>query len=260
MSKSYLESAVLNLNEAKNWISKPVLAGDSPQIAGGYWYNPNKNYFKFFIKDKGVYRVTYDELIAAGVQLGSNTLINKLELFNEGKSIPLDIIDTNGDTLFNESDYLQFVGSVLPPSPYAYMNIYNLSNVYGFSYESDSTGNNYNNIDGLPNPPNYDQSITTTRHTIHIEKDSLYERLGRSTTAENDFWLWGRATAQNRQAFFGFEDRFDEFPKRNPDSTYVTLRVKMQGKSLYYHQKCRNFFQIMLVPVHPKLYHLKTAR
>ena len=227
MSKKFLENSVLNFSEAQNWLSKPGNESDNP-LSGGYWYDPNKNYFKIYLKEKGVYRVTYDELVSAGVPLGNSTPVNKLEIFNDGNSIPVDVKDNNGDNVFNSGDYLQFVGYDPPPvTPKTHTNIYNLSNVYWFSYQSDSTGNQYKDIDGLPN--NWVNTYQVTRETIHFEKDSIYERLGYTDTLDVDHWYWGKATAQDRHAVFGFEDRFSAFPKRNLDSNWVTLRVGLQG-------------------------------
>jgi Peptidase family C25/Propeptide_C25/CARDB len=227
MTESFLESTVVNFNVAKNWISKPNAIVNSPLNSNGSWYDPNKNYYKLYLKDKGVYRINYNQLVAAGVPLGSNTSIDKLEIFNSGISIPIDLNDTNNDQIFNSNDYIQFVGYPAPASPFATMNLYNLSNVYWFSYESDSTGNIYNDVDGFPQ--SWSKTLETTRHTIHSEKDSIFERMGYSSTEDIDYWFWGTATAQDRQAVFGFEDRFSEFENRDIDSNYVTLRVQMHG-------------------------------
>jgi len=227
MTDNYLESSVVNFNVAKNWISKPLDLSSLPQNVENYWYNPDKNYFKIYLKEKGVYRITYNELIAAGVPLGINQLIEKLELFNNGVSIPIDVADQDSDSFFNNNDYFQFVGYPPTPSPNSYLNIYNRSNVYWFSYESDSTGSLYKDINGLPR--NYDKTYQTTRHIEHFEKDSIYERMGYSNTENIDYWFWGKATAQNGQAKFGFEDRFAGLTNITQDSNYVTLRVQMHG-------------------------------
>ncbi len=227
MTEGYLKSAVINAENAKNWISKPIPTLDSPLIGNDSWYDPDKNYFKIYLKEKGVYRVNYIELISAGVPLGNNTPIEKLELFNNGNPVPIDLVDTNNDQLFNSNDYLQFIGYPAPPSPFVKMNLYNLSNVYWFSYESDSTGNIYNNVDGFPQ--SWSKTIQSTKHVVHFEKDSIFERMGYSTTEEIDYWFWGKANAQDGHAVFGFEDRFVGFENRTVDSNYVTLRVKMHG-------------------------------
>jgi hypothetical protein len=227
MTEGYLESAVINNENAKNWISKPTPILDSPLSGNNSWYDPDKNYFKIYLKEKGVYRINYMELISAGVPLGNNTPNEKLEIFNNGNPVPIDLVDTNEDQIFNSNDYIQFVGYPAPASPNAYMNLYNLSNVYWFSYESDSAGNIYNDVDGFPQ--NWSKTFQSTSHVVHFEEDSIFERMGYSSSGEIDHWFWGKATAHDRHAVFGFEHRFDEFTNRTQDSNYVTLRVQMHG-------------------------------
>ncbi|MDZ7623242.1 MAG: C25 family peptidase propeptide domain-containing protein [Ignavibacteriaceae bacterium] len=142
MTDDFLKSSVINYQEAKSFTGKSS-SGDSPLLQDAYWYNPNKNYFKIYVKEKDVYRMTYEELISSGVQLGSNTSISKLEMFNDGLPVPIEVFDNNSDSIFNAGDYLQFVGYPATATPFCTMNIYNLSNVYWFSYQSDSTGVNY---------------------------------------------------------------------------------------------------------------------
>lgn len=227
MTNGFLNNSVINPDIAKNWLSKKEFLYTSSQSVNNYWYNPNKNYYKFYLKEKGVYRVSCNELISAGVPLSSTQPIETLELFNNGVSVPIDVVDQDDDSFFNNEDYFQFVGYPPPPSPNTYLNIYNRSNVYWFSYQSDSTGKMYKDINGYPQ--NYDKTYQATRHVLHFEKDSIYERLGYSNDENVDYWFWGKATAQDGHAVFGFEDRFGEFPNKNQDSNHVTLRVQMQG-------------------------------
>ena len=100
MTESYLESTVINFFNAINWISKTNPIMNSPMNANGSWYNPNKNYFKIYLKEKGVYRINYNELVASGVPLGSNTPVDKLE---EKEDDLLNQIDEAIDEL-EESD------------------------------------------------------------------------------------------------------------------------------------------------------------
>ena len=95
----FLKTSVVNPDVSGSFSGKITL-GDSPIIQGDYWYNPNKNYFKIYVKEKDVYRLTYEELISAGVQLGSNTAINQLEMFNDGLPVPIEVFDNNNDLFF----------------------------------------------------------------------------------------------------------------------------------------------------------------
>ncbi|HEY6437545.1 MAG TPA: C25 family peptidase propeptide domain-containing protein, partial [Ignavibacteriaceae bacterium] len=228
MTHEFLETSVINPDITRSFTGR-IVSGDSPLIQTGYWYNPNKNYFKVYVKEKNVYRLTYEELISSGVQLGSSTPTNKLEMFNDGLPVPIEIFDNNTDFIFNAGDYLKFVG--LPPSasPYCTMNIYNLSNVYWFSYQSDSTGVNYQ---AIPVGTNYTKTYFSNLTTLHLEKDSLYERLGYAGNDNRDVWFWDKASSRNQQPYYVFNQYFESFPGWFlPDSVYVRLKVAMQGMS-----------------------------
>ena len=229
MTEDILKGSTINYKEAISFTGK-INEGDSPSLINSYWYNPNKNYFKIYVDTKDVYRVTYEELISSGVQLGSNTQIEKLELFNDGLPSPIEVFDNNSDNLFNSGDYFQFVG--FPPSPtdYCSWNIYNLTNVYWFSYESDSTGLKYNNT---PNEIfTYNRTYFSNLTTLHFEKDSLYERLGYAPNDKRDFWFWDKAYSRNGSPAYAFGQFFESFPNWfYPDSAYVRIKVAMQGMS-----------------------------
>ncbi|MBK9099577.1 MAG: hypothetical protein IPM14_15985 [bacterium] len=227
MTDEFLKSSTINYREAKSFAGK-FISNDSPLIQEDYWHNPNKNYFKIYLKEKDVYRIRYSELVAAGVQLGNNTPIDKLEFFNDGLPVPIEIFDINSDQFFNAGDYLQFVGYPATATPYCKTNIYNLSNVYWFSYESDSSGVNYNLTPGWSD---YTRTYFSNLTTLHFEKDTLYERLGYAPNQNRDFWFWDKASSRNQQVSYAFVDYFEEFANRNPDSAYVRLKVAMQGMS-----------------------------
>jgi len=225
-TEDYLRSSVLNFDQAVQWLGKP-LSPQSPASGESYWYDPNKDWFKIYVKTKGIYRVTYEELIASGAQLGSNTESNKLEVYCNGEPVPIDVYD-NGDQIFDQGDYFQFVGFPPDPSLNVTMNIYNLSNVYWLSYQSDSTGLNYQKMNGFHSNSTrlYISSLTTQ----HFERDTIYERLGYvPPNEEADHWFWGKAAAFGRVPTVKFEHRFNGFQNMFADSHYVRLKVNMHG-------------------------------
>jgi hypothetical protein len=226
MTEEFLESSVVNFESARLFAGK-ISDSDSPTMQDPYWYNPDKNYLKIHVKNKGVYRVTYDELVSAGAQLGTNTNVLKLELFNDGVATPIEVFDNNSDSLFNSGDYFQFVGFPATPSPYCKMNIYNLSNTYWFSYQSDSTGLFYVNTPGFPF--GYTRTYTSNLNTIHEEKDSIYERLGLAPHGNRDYWFWEKARAQGGVSTYAFQYLFSTWTQYNVDSHYVRLKIGLQG-------------------------------
>src|SRR4030065_1521251 len=222
MTDDFLKSSVINYQEAQSFTGK-ILSGDSPLQQNEHGYNANKDYFKMYVNKKNVYRVTYQELISAGAQLGSSTPIKKLEIFNDGLPVPIEVFDNNTDSVFNSGDYFQFVGYPPKETRYCKTNIYNLVNVYWFSYQSDSSGVNY-----LITPSfggNYARSYFTNLTPHHFEKDSLYERLGYAPDDKRDFWLWDRASSRNGAVAKAIRLYFDRFPLWYSDSTSITLQI-----------------------------------
>src|SRR5574338_198570 len=245
LTQEFIENNTINSNIAKNWISVPK---SSDVMRTSYWYNPNKNYFKIYLKNKGIYRVTFEQLVNAGIPLGDGIPSKSFELYNQGVEIPLDIIDGN-DSTFNSGDYIQFIGQPPLPSPYSYLNIYNTTNVYWLSYQSDSSGLRYSFQDGYPTT--WLRTYQTNYQTVHFEKDSLFERLGYAPNDQRDFWFWQKANSLNGAQQYGFEDLFKSFENWNTDSAYVNLKVDMHGitNSIYCQTDHKAYIEITGQPI-----------
>ncbi len=230
MTNEFLKSSVINYAQAVQWVGKEPSKVTFGGGMGNYWYNPNKDYFKIYLKKDGVYRIAFDQLIASGVPIQGGVQSDKLEIINEGNSIPIDVID-GGDGIFNSGDYFQFVGGPPPPSAYCKVNIYNNSNVYWFSYQSDTLAARYHNIDGYPN--NYQTTIQTTLETIHYEKDSLYEPLGHSGTDNIDHWYWDRVSGDHGTPTHIFNGFFPSPQNFDFDDPYMKVTVNLTGMNKF---------------------------
>ncbi len=224
-TNKFIKNNLVNKNEAVNWTDKEV---STKTISGieSYWYNPSKNYYKIYIHNKGIYRLTFDQLIAAGVPL-NKVPIDKLELINNGEDVPIYISDANHNNIFDSGDYIEFVGYPPTPTPYCRLNIYNNDNVYFLSYQADSAGLRYNVTDGYPNT--WDKTYQTNYTTLHFEKDSIYENLGYAGNADRDFWMWDEASGQNRSIIHSFTGVFNSMPHWDLDSNRVKISVQLQG-------------------------------
>lgn len=76
------------------------------QPYGNEWIDYNQKYYKFGVTDDGIYRISYQTLVAAGIPI--NTIAaNKLQIFGKQKEIPLFVND-NGDNAINAGDYIEF--------------------------------------------------------------------------------------------------------------------------------------------------------
>lgn len=201
LTEEFIETSVLNPREAKYFITKVKESSEKP-FQDTVWYNPVKQYYKIYLNKKGIYRVTFNDLISAGISPFGSIQQARFELFNNGIPVPLEIIDVNQNSLFDSLDYFQFIGQ--PPTPhnqYTYYNIYNKQNVYWFSYQADSVFT-YKNRDGYPT--NFDFLITSTIETLHFERDEMYEPLGYAQNDKRDFWYWDRAEARDGEPYYIF--------------------------------------------------------
>lgn len=240
LSVEIVKSNVINPDRAIGFIGELVQFSAEADSEKTYWYNPSKNYYKIFLKNKGVYRITHDYLVSQGVPI-SGVLLNKLELINNGTSVAIDIVDSNSDSIFSPGDYFQFIGYPPAPTPYNTQNIYNLSNVYWFSYECDTLSARFKNKNGFPQTWNntYQSNLTT----LHYEEDKFNEELGYANDDKRDFWFWGKASAENGNILQSFSANFSTFPDFILDSNRVTLKVNMHGMTTTYNSQCLNNHQ-----------------
>lgn len=227
-TSEFLSNSVLNNNVAKQLMAKENMKSNSP--TSNYWYDPQKNWYKIYLKEKGLYRITFEQLSAAGVNLGTGIPSYKLELYNEGNAVPIEVKD-GGDATFQPGDFINFVGVPPSPSPYSYLNIYNNSNLYWLSINGDTTSLRFEYKDAYPS--NYDRTINTVLRVDHYEKDSLYERLGYAGDGNRDYWFWDKVTGQDSISTHKFISRFVRLYEFNENNPVVNLRVGMHGMTKY---------------------------
>ena len=232
MTEDLIKTNLVNPQEAINFVGKMQSASNTNLLLENYWYDPNKEYYKIYLKTEGVYRVTYDQLINSGISPSSGIQNGKLELFNNELKIPIDIADSNSDGLFNSGDYFQFIGRQAPPvDEYTYYNIYNNTNVYWFSYQADS-GYYYKSKDGYP-IQTYPK-IQSNLNTIHFEKDLIYEKLGYAPDANRDYWFWDKAEARNGTATYIFRYDFLRLDDNmNQSLPSGKVRVNVHGMNTF---------------------------
>lgn len=185
MTEVLVTTNLINHTEAINFLGKLTTTNETPLYKN--WYDPTKNYTKIFLNQKGVYRITHQSLIDAGLPASSIENM-QFELFVDSLSVPIDIVDKDSNGIFNTNDYFQFIGKpVKPHDSYSGVNIYNTTNVYWFSYEADST-NFYHDRDGYTT--NDINLITNTQETLKFEKDQIFSHLGYAPDDRRDYWFW----------------------------------------------------------------------
>ena len=139
------------------------------------------NWYKIALSQDGIYQITYDDFQNLGINI-SNLEVEKIRLFgNGGGMLPnlssefryidleenaIEIIDINGNGIFNSEDYLLFFGESANKWVYDSLNSvfdfqYHLYADQNFYYLSIDTGSSGKRISQKPTFSNYDKIITS---------------------------------------------------------------------------------------------------
>lgn len=224
-TESFLKSTVLNYDQAKKWISETKDLRDAGSLSSTNWYNPDKQYFKLYLNKSDVFKLTYDQLVAAGMPTDRNIRVEKLQIFSTEGEIPLAVM--SGNSRFSSGDYIIFVGDSVPASPYTMQNLYNKSNIFWFSYEADTSGLRYISKTGYPTVSQ--PEVNTVKASVRWESDQIYERLGWAPNEKRDYWYWQKLTAKNYQPEIAIAHRFDAPVNISSDIRYFRVRVNLHG-------------------------------
>jgi hypothetical protein len=88
-----------------------LLLGIEPlygQPYGNEWIHPGQEYFKIQVIETGIYRITYDDLSAAGVLAGDPDP-SYFQLFHRGEEVSIHV-EGQPDGSFDPQDYIEFYG------------------------------------------------------------------------------------------------------------------------------------------------------
>jgi hypothetical protein len=227
LTNEFINSRLINADVSLNFTGEIIQNNDSPTTSN-YWYSPNKDWYKIYLNKRGVYRITFDQLVQLGINPNGQIRNGRLELYNNGDKIPIDIVDSNQDGVFNSGDYFQFVGDKVKPSPYSGLNIYNLTNVYWFSYQADSV---YQYVPKNGQPENTFFPVISSVKTLHWEEDRIYDNFGYAPNEQRDYWNWGTSDLRNMipVSFFDLWIKDSIAYYRDPNNPQSTIRVSLHG-------------------------------
>ncbi|MEK6571294.1 MAG: hypothetical protein AABZ61_07995, partial [Bacteroidota bacterium] len=102
------KNLLLNYEDAMKWrgaAAKGSSDGSAPDPSRD-WFDPTSPYVKLLIAQDGLYKLTYNDVAAAGINVSA---INPqtLKVFNLGSQVPL-FVAGESDGVFNTEDYLEF--------------------------------------------------------------------------------------------------------------------------------------------------------
>lgn len=170
--EAILRDNVLNYEAGRAWREvQPAApaAGVSPCLGN--------HAFRLTLEEAGMYRLTYDELVAAGL-LGTPDAAS-LRMCHQDQEISIRVVD-GSDGIFDHGDYLIFYGDTLRTRE-------SHTNVYWLTYGGDN---------GLRMPtvmPNGSTNTTSYSLTLHLEDNTFYKGDTPMSDA-NDHWYWHTPT------------------------------------------------------------------
>jgi hypothetical protein len=176
--------------------------------------------FKIYVADFGVYRLTFEDLVAAGLP-DRGLPSDALELTQLGEPVPIWVED-GGDGRFDPGDRIELVGERLRGevsyySETAYHNVYRL--------RTDASGG----ARMKPRPPAAQPDGATRRlfRVEHHEEDALFIRLPPASDGPEELWFWTKVIG----GYPPFELRFALPDLARGSGEGVDLRIHLRGWS-----------------------------
>jgi len=77
LTDDFLKESVLNYSISKNWISGKAIEQKSSMRTDQYWYDPQQNWLKLYLKNEGIYRVSYFDLVSVSSSFLQNVNVKK---------------------------------------------------------------------------------------------------------------------------------------------------------------------------------------
>jgi hypothetical protein len=201
-------SALANWEEARDW---PKPSRSMARLGATSPFGDENTWYKIAVQSTGLVKVTLSDLAAAGLRSGS-LASETIRLYNGGgQQLPMDnadprpgltevalLIRDGGDGFFDAADTLYFYGEAVNRwiyeanlTPHYESNRYTAENVYWLAISSElaGTAQRMATVDATPSGLE-DTVVTTYRHRVHIERDSLlfWKSDGRVRNFYRLFW------------------------------------------------------------------------
>jgi hypothetical protein len=172
------------------------------------------------VRDEGIYKITYENLKALGVDLSSATNEN-LKIENQGTEVA---VYRSGSGQFKAGDYILFYGA-------PFKSLYTKENIYRIS-QGTGSGKSMAAIEG--NPVNGYPVQQTFNNSYHAEEDKKYwESIPDGDGA--DHWFWERLQPTGTVAAANFPVSLKNF---STSSGPFSMRINLRGEtSLAHHTK-----------------------
>jgi len=161
------------------------------------------------VREKGIYRLTYEDLIGAGLPTGIDA--GTFQLFNLGNEAAIKVVSAGSD--FSPGDYLEFHAQAVD-------NQYTGANVYWLCWGLEP-GKRMEEIDG--NVTVGGTKPGSFEETVHVEENHTWWE-GMPGAPEEDCWFWEKFNAPKSADYV--------FDIPSPDTAAeATVKVCFRGRS-----------------------------
>ncbi len=194
--------------------------------------------FKMVVDQDGLYKVTYEDLLKAGVPLPQIDPQN-LHLYNKGKEIPI-YFKGEQDHEFNEEDYFEFWGernkrTFQKQFPELYADPFSDQNVYWLVYQNTRGARLVEESGGINSAANeLVISPFAFRDTLHFEKNAVAHKFGHTATLVNrpayeiDTYYYDKGISSPGGVGYDFE-----VPDPAEYGAEVVVKAMFRGKSFF---------------------------
>lgn len=173
------------------------------------------------IKD-GIYRIAYSDLYSdcSAVSFDSPTI----SLTNQGADIPIEVIDSNSNGIFDVGDFIEFYGKAIGRDDSRFR--FTETNVYWLSV-GENTGKRMVKVTPSAGQPPFPNLSFSRR--LHIEQDTWYVQENypevTSPSDSREHWFWG-------DRFYPLDEITYPFSTRYIDkSVPVSIKIRLQSVS-----------------------------
>ncbi len=193
----------------KRFVIPALLLLAGPTVA---WASPPD--FKLYLEHPGVYRVTQEDLAAAGLPGGGTPSVG-LGISVAATPVPIWVED-GGDGSLDPGDWIEFIGEHLAGEA-SYLNEHSRFNVYNLSFNAPHQERMTARLPtsggtdtGDPAAPDSEADVHGYLRRQHLEQDLLILRLPASGGDQpEELWYWARVVQNNREPFAQNLDLYD---------------------------------------------------
>jgi hypothetical protein len=191
---------------------------------GNEWIDYNKTYFKIKVAENGIYRISYERLLASGV-IESDGDASRLQLFSNGEELPLFI---SNEASMESGDYVEFYGkkNILALDTFLFEDWQSTMKNTEYSFFNDSTAYFITNAPEAYSPLRYQTTIKDFSQTAP-NPEPYY--LHRELVLFTNFYYQPTFVGSVRFSHFSSSEGWSRGLRRDGDNNISTSQRNMNA-------------------------------